>query len=273
MTKPLRVLMLEGDATGPELLQELERKKLPCEIYRDEAAGSLLASLDEYEPDVLMCDVARHRMQRLFRDTVRTLIGVLELKDSYTLGHSERVTAVAFRLAELMGLNEWSRRTLHVSGLLHDVGKVAVPDAVLKKSGALDRAEFRAVQQHVKAGCRIVRSLRDAGHIARVVRHHHERWDGGGYPDGLAGRDIPRLSRLLAVADAFDAMSSTRPYRSPLPREAIVEEFRRGKGRQFDPAIVDNLLRVYPDNRQFAAHLSLVYRKEDPVPGTGTQGQ
>ena len=263
MGKPLRVLMLEGSARRPKsLLQELESEDLPYEIHHDEASRGFLASLDEYDPDVLMYDLASYRMQRFFRDTVRTLVGVLESKDSYTLGHSERVTAVAFRLAELMGLDEDGLRTLHLSGLLHDIGKVAVPDAVLHKPDALTRAEFHIVRRHVRAGCRIIHSIRHAGHIARVVRHHHERWDGAGYPDGLAGHDIPRLSRLLAVADAFDAMSSCRPYRSPLDARSIVAEFRRERGRQFDPAIVDNLLGVYPDDEQFRAHLSLIYRRE-----------
>lgn len=263
MAKPLQVLMLEGPSRGPEsLLKELESEDLSYEIHHDEASRGFLASLDEYNPDVLMCDLASYRMQRFFRDTVRTLIGVLGSKDSYTLGHSERVTAVAFRLAELMGLDESALRTLHLSGLLHDIGKVAVPDAVLQKPDALTRGEFHIVQRHVRAGCRIIQSIRNAGRIARVVRHHHEQWDGGGYPDGLAGADIPRLSRLLAVADAFDAMSSSRPYRSPLDAQSIAREFRRERGQQFDPAVVDNLLKVYPHDEQFRSHLSLIYRRE-----------
>ncbi len=264
MTKPLQVLMLEGPSRGPDsLLQELESRDLPYEIHHDEASQGFLASLQEYQPDVLMCDLANHRMQRFFRDTVRTLVGVLESKDDYTLSHSERVTAVAYRLGELVGMDEDTLGRLHVSGLLHDIGKVAVPDAVLNKPGALSRAEFRTVQTHVRAGCRIIRSIRNAEPIARVVRHHHEHWNGGGYPDGLAERDIPWLSRLLAVADAFDAMSSCRPYRSPLSTGAIVREFRRERGEQFDPAIVDSLLRLYPHDDQFRAHLSLIYRGEE----------
>jgi len=263
MTKPLQVLMLEGPSRGPDaLLQELESRDLPYEIHHGEASRGFLASLQEHQPDVLMCDLANHRMQRFFRDTVRTLVGVLESKDNYTLSHSERVTAVAYRLGELVGMDEDSLSRLHVSGLLHDIGKVAVPDAVLNKPGALSRAEFRTVQTHVRTGCRIIRSIRNAEPIARVVRHHHEHWNGEGYPDGLAGREIPRLSRVLAVADAFDAMSSSRPYRSPLSTGAIVREFRRERGDQFDPAIVDKLLRIYPDSNPFRAHLSLIYRGE-----------
>ena len=133
------------------------------------------------------------------------------------------------------------RSDLYVAGLLHDVGKIGIDDDVLKKCGPLTPEEYRKIQAHVEIGVTILKDLKKLHHILPGVRHHHESFDGNGYPDRLAGEDIPYEARILAVADSFDAMSSNRPYRKRLSLMQIDEIFRKGRGQQWDPAVVDAL--------------------------------
>lgn len=139
------------------------------------------------------------------------------------------------------------RSDLYVAGLLHDVGKIGIEDDVLKKSGPLTQEEFRKIQSHVEIGVTILRDLKKLHHILPGVRHHHESYDGHGYPQGLAGEEIPYEARILAVADSFDAMSSNRPYRRRLSLMQIDEIFRNGRGQQWDPAVVDALFACRSD--------------------------
>ena len=202
------------------------------------------------------------QLQTLFKDTIRTLVDVLESKDTYTRGHSERVTAVALRLAHHMDLDETQIRNLQLAGLLHDIGKLHVPNKILKKSGSLTAPEYETVKKHPSAGAQIIDGIKNAEAIARAVRHHHERWDGEGYPDGIEGDNIPLPSQLLCIADAFDAMASKRPYRDELPEEVIVEEFQREMGKQFAPGPTRKFLDLYQDDEHFRQYLDLVYLRE-----------
>ncbi len=202
------------------------------------------------------------QLQTLFKDTIRTLVDVLESKDTYTRGHSERVTALAVRLAHHMHLDDTQIRNLQLAGLLHDIGKLHVPNDILNKEGSLTAAEYQTVKKHPGAGARIIDGIKNAEVIARAVRHHHERWDGEGYPDGIEGDDIPVLSQLLCIADAFDAMASKRPYRDELPEEVIVEEFGREIGKQFAPAPARKFLDLYQNDEEFRQYLDLVYLRE-----------
>ena len=141
------------------------------------------------------------------------LVAAVDNKDRYTRRHSEDVLTYSLQVAEALGLDEATRHTVAVAALLHDVGKIGVPDAILRKPGALTGAEFEAVRQHPMMGSVIVGAVPGMEGTLDAVRHHHERWDGGGYPFGLAGEAIPLLARLMAVADAFSAMTTDRPYR------------------------------------------------------------
>jgi HD-GYP domain-containing protein (c-di-GMP phosphodiesterase class II) len=141
----------------------------------------------------------------------------------------------------VLGLSANERGDLYLCGLLHDVGKIGVKDAVLQKPGPLTPEEFGEIRQHVRIGVQILSDLKKLHHLLPGVAHHHENYDGTGYPEGLAGEEIPRIARILAVADAFDAMSSTRPYRRRLAAEQIDRIFRDGSGSQWDPSIVDAL--------------------------------
>ncbi len=175
--------------------------------------------------------------QRMFVGSLRALTASIDAKDRYTCGHSERVAHVAALLARAAGLDERQAERVHICGLVHDVGKIGVPEAVLTKPGRLTPDEFRLIRLHPEIGHRILKDIPLLEDILPGVLHHHERWDGKGYPHGLAGEAIPRIARLIGLADAFDAMSSTRAYRAAAPRAAVLAEIAKCAGTQFDPAL------------------------------------
>lgn len=166
---------------------------------------------------------------------------VIEARDHYTGGHSWRLSQMARLLARQAGLSSAGVLGATVGAWLHDLGKVAVPDAILLKPGPLDAAERTAIRQHPRIGRAILADHPAAGLVIDPVAHHHERWDGTGYPDGLAGEDIPLTARLVAVVDVFDALTSVRPYRTPLKVEAALEALRADAGHHFDGRFVDLL--------------------------------
>jgi len=174
---------------------------------------------------------------------VRALVAAIEAKDEYTRGHSERVTEYALTMARHFDLKDDRINTLELAGFLHDIGKIAVPESILHKPGRLTDEEFEVIKQHPRTGHDILRQMEGTEALAEVVLHHHERWDGKGYPEGLTGSDIPLLSRLLAVADTFDAMGSKRPYRDRIVQSAVLDEIKRNAGSQFDPEVAEALLK------------------------------
>lgn len=176
-------------------------------------------------------------LNRTYRKALSLLMSIVEARDPYTRGHSERVAAYCVALGRQMGIPSWRWEALHEAGLLHDLGKLVIPIEIVRKSGPLTDEEYRQVQRHSEAGAELVAGFGPNDDLATAVRHHHERYAGGGYPDGLVSRQIPLWSRIIAVADAFDAMTSTRPYRSALSVEQALSEIRVGTGRQFDPEV------------------------------------
>jgi HD-GYP domain-containing protein (c-di-GMP phosphodiesterase class II) len=176
--------------------------------------------------------------QSLFLGTMRALSASIDAKDRYTQGHSERVAALSKAIALAMDLGPEAAERLHLAGLLHDVGKIGVPEAVLTKQGKLTDAEFDAIKLHPTIGHKILRGIPLLSDVLPAVLHHHERWDGRGYPDKIANESIPVYARIVAVADTFDAMSSNRSYRAALPRPQVLHELRRCAGSQLDPAAV-----------------------------------
>ncbi|MEU9129075.1 HD-GYP domain-containing protein [Kitasatospora sp. NPDC048540] len=183
-----------------------------------------------------------HREQAAHRATVQALVQAVEIKDAYTRGHSERVGRASVLIARQLGMAEDRIRTLHFAGTLHDVGKLAVATELLRRNGPLSEAERHAVEVHPVAGHELVRDLAFLGEARDGILHHHERLDGRGYPDGLAGSRIPEFARIISVADAFDSMTSTRSYRRGRPVDEAVAELGRCAGSQFDPVMVGALV-------------------------------
>ncbi|MFG0331356.1 MAG: HD domain-containing phosphohydrolase [Phycisphaerales bacterium] len=174
-------------------------------------------------------------VQLMFLGTLEALSSAIDAKDRYTCGHSERVALLSRDLAHAIGLGDEVVERVHISGLVHDVGKIGVPEAVLCKPGRLTDAEFDLVKKHPEIGARILKDIPHFDDIIPGVMFHHEKYDGRGYPHGLAGEDIPLFGRIIAIADSFDAMSSTRTYRAARPRTEVIEEIARCAGSHFDP--------------------------------------
>jgi HD-GYP domain-containing protein (c-di-GMP phosphodiesterase class II) len=184
--------------------------------------------------------VHRHQdLKDLLVGLTRSLATTLDAKDSYTYGHSERVARIAVELGREMGMDGDELGDIYLAGLLHDVGKIGIRDTVLRKPGALTPEEHEHIKQHVTIGYSILAELRQIRNLLPGVLYHHERIDGTGYPDGLAGENIPLLARILAVADAYDAMSNARPYREAMPCRRVEEILTQGAGTQWDKRIVD----------------------------------
>lgn len=194
--------------------------------------------------------IENHRLVQSTRDhqleTTRALVDSLEAKDPFIRGHSSRVTQHALRIAETMKLSLEERRIIYYGGHLHDIGKIGVPERILQKPGALTDDEFRAITLHPEIGARLLRRLSFVDEVKPIVRHHHERWDGRGYPDGLSGEEIPVLAAVVSIADAFDAMTSGRSYRNAASYAEAREEIRRHRGTQFRPDATDAFLDI-PD--------------------------
>jgi putative nucleotidyltransferase with HDIG domain len=191
-------------------------------------------------------DVRRlyHQMQRAICQSLLGLANALEAKDPYTRGHSERVAALSRRVASALGLAPAVVDVVGQAGLLHDIGKIGVPEAILRKPGPLSPDEWQIMRAHPVIGAQIVAPFEFFEGAARAIRHHHERWDGSGYPDGLAHQAIPLEARIVAVADVFDALTSARPYRGALARDAARAVLVHEAGRTLDETIVAALLGV-----------------------------
>jgi HD-GYP domain-containing protein (c-di-GMP phosphodiesterase class II) len=189
---------------------------------------------------------ALDRLRESYLDMIKTLAFVVEAKDPGTRAHLERTHDYAVALAEVVDPELAADERLRYGFLLHDVGKIGVPEAVLNKPGPLDEEEWEVMRTHPLLGEQMVAGIKSLGHAVAVIRSHHERWDGDGYPHGLAGEAIPVGARIFAVADAFDAMTSNRPYRRALPFERAFQEIVDGAGSQFDPTMVEAFTAIAP---------------------------
>lgn len=178
-------------------------------------------------------------------EMVNALAAALDAKSHFTSGHSERVAEFSLLLAQGMALSEYEQQRIHIGAHLHDIGKIGIPDAVLNKPGRLTAVEFAEIRQHPVIGANIVGQVKVLRKVIDIVRFHHERFDGRGYPDGLQGSNIPLGARIVAVADALDAMISFRPYRTAYTLKDAFAEIKSCRGSQFDPDIVDVLFDMY----------------------------
>jgi putative nucleotidyltransferase with HDIG domain len=224
---------------------------------------------------------SRHlvRQQAGLRDalvgTIRALANAVDARDQATGNHSARVGEYAASIARAMGRPDREVREAEAAGYLHDIGKIGIPDAILTKPGPLSKDEWVAIQGHALLGYEILRPVPIPEPVKLAVRHSHECWDGSGYPDGLAGEEIPLLTRIVSVADTYEALTTARPYRAAWTPQEAVEEIRRGSGTQFDPRVVEALLTTWPqwvqrkaDTR--GAKVVRLTRETPPVPSRGS---
>ncbi len=184
------------------------------------------------------------KLEKAYMESIQTVRYTVEAKDTYTRGHSDRVSEYSVLIGEKLGLGEEDIRRLRIGGLFHDVGKIGVPDSILQKNGKLSEDEYSEIKNHPTIGAHILSSASIFQDIIPIVKHHHERYDGRGYPGQLKGEDIPFLARITSVADSFDAMVSRRIYRESLSTEKAISEIENNKGTQFDPKIADAFLDI-----------------------------
>jgi len=242
--------------TKPFKLDYLEREvieKVNAQLFEDlreelEEKGKLIAQLAS---EVDQVNELNKKLKRNFYQTILSLATALEGRDRYTHGHSERVDLyskiIAEELDESYGwdIDDEFLENLHIESRLHDVGKIAIPDNVLNKPGRLTEDEYQQIQAHPVKSSHILAPLEDLKESAEVIRHHHERIDGKGYPSGYKGTEIPARSRIISVADSYDAMTSDRPYRTAMPIDQAMQELEKNKGTQFDTDVVDAFIGAF----------------------------
>ena len=184
------------------------------------------------------------RLENAYLESIQTLRYTVEAKDKYTRGHSDRVSAFSTLIGQKLGLSAEDIKTLEIGGLFHDIGKIGVPDSIIQKTDKLTDDEYSQIKNHPSIGAHILSNATIFKNIIPIVKHHHERYDGHGYPSQLKGTDIPYLARITSIADSFDAMTSKRTYRDSLPLEVVKSEFKNNKGTQFDHEITDVVLDI-----------------------------
>lgn len=198
----------------------------------------------------------RERLDRMNTNIIRALAYTIDAKDCYTSGHSQRVADYAVAIAKRMGKSEEEQKIIYYAGLLHDVGKIRIPESVISKPEKPTEEEYEQIKVHPISGYHILKGIHDDERIAYAAKYHHERYDGKGYPNGLEGENIPEIARIIGVADAYDAMASNRSYRNALPQDVIRSEIEMGKGKQFDEKIADIMIQIIDEDKDYSLRQS-----------------
>lgn len=208
-----------------------------------------------YQKKALSSKIAeKEHVERMSLQMVRTLANTIDAKDSYTNGHSTRVAKYSVMIAKRMGYEGEKLTLLEYSALLHDIGKIGIPNKIINKTSRLDDDEYEVIKTHPGIGSKILEEISEIPDIAIGAKYHHERFDGRGYPEGLCGQDIPEVARIIGIADAYDAMTSNRSYRDLLSQEIVRGEIVKGKGAQFDPDIADVMLSIIDEDKDYILH-------------------
>ena len=216
-------------------------------ILKDEYVLKILAVLADKTAITVENVGLNEAMRSFYLEMVETLTRVIDAKDSYTHDHGTRASARARRISEELGLDEELVREIEYAALLHDIGKIGISELILRKPSRLTPQEYETIKKHTAIGYQILHPIQFLGRVPKIVLHHHEWYNGTGYPAGLRGEEIPIGSRVVSVIDAWDAMVSDRPYRKALPSARALEELREGRGGQFDPQVVDVFVHLYLD--------------------------
>lgn len=196
-------------------------------------------------------EIKTAELESLSVHVVQTLAETIDAKDSYTNGHSTRVAMYSKEIAKRYGYSHERQEEIYMLGLLHDVGKIGIPDSIINKPGRLSDEEYALIKEHPAKGAKILSNVTEMPKLVTGARWHHERYDGKGYPDGLKGDDIPEEARIIAVADAYDAMTSNRSYREIIPRERVISEIERGMGTQFDQRFAEIMLKMIEEDKDY----------------------
>ena len=195
--------------------------------------------------------IQSEKLQKMSMQVIAALAEAIDAKDQYTHGHSGRVASYSVEIAKRAGHSESAQNYIYMAVLLHDMGKIGIPDAVLNKPSTLTDEEYELIKSHPVIGWEIMRKISELADLLPGIRNHHERYDGKGYPDGLKGDDIPLIARIIATADAYDAMTSRRRYSDITPQEKVRAEFEAGKGKQFDPVFADIMIEIIDEDKDF----------------------
>ena len=252
--KELYILLLTGHKDMAPPLETIKRLDIQGYCEKSDKFDQLLLLVESGIKSVKQMDEIKRineelsesneKLEKAYLDMVQTLRYTVEAKDTYTRGHSDRVSEYSVLIGEKLGLPEDQIKTLRIGGLFHDIGKIGIPDSILLKPDKLSDDEYSQIKNHPSIGAHILGSAEIFKDIIPIVKHHHERYDGNGYPSRLKGEEIPYIARIAAVADTFDAMTSRRSYRGPIDIEHVKEEIKRCEGTQFDPQIAEVFLEI-----------------------------
>lgn len=252
--KELYILLLTGHKDLAPPLETIKRLDIQGYCEKSDKFDQLLLLIESGIKAINQMNIikrindelkeASQKLEQAYMESIETLRYTVEAKDPYTRGHSDRVSEYSVLIGKYLGLSEKDLHTLKVGGLFHDVGKIGIPDAILLKPGKLTNDEYSEIKNHPAIGVHILSNARIFAEIIPIVKHHHERYDGFGYPSNLKGEDIPYFARIAAVADTFDAMTSRRTYRDSLGLDIVKDEINKNKGIQFDPQIADIFLNI-----------------------------
>lgn len=250
--KPFQLKVIEKSVKRAFEQHEIKSLKNRYQFHLEELVAERNAEVDK----------ALEQVENSYHTTLKALVQALETRDFETHGHSERVVTFSLRLGHELGLDKDALRNLELGALLHDIGKIGVPDAILRKPAALNEEEWNKMKQHPHHGQMILRNIPFLEHAAQLVAQHHEKWDGSGYPYGLRGEDIDLSARIFAVVDAFDAMVSNRVYRPGRPYRDALEELECCAGTQFDPLVVEAFKNIPPEDWQVLRERSMTEKQE-----------
>lgn len=242
-------ILITAYADSTSLMSAINEGKIYRYIRKPWNPGDLLniikASFEVYQLNIDNQSLALD-LKELFSGTIAAITEALDAKDHYTFGRSKRVTFYSLKTGQALDLSDTELSELELAGLLHDIGMIGVPEAVLNKPGNLTQEEFDQIKKHVITGAKILEEIKQLRSVIRTVSFHHERYDGKGYPYGLTGEDIPISSQIIAIADTYDGMTSDRAYRKGLPHEYAIEEIKKASGKQFSPKVVEAFIKIIP---------------------------
>ncbi len=234
-----------------KVLTENVNLSVKLKKFNQELIDRVITATNSLENEAALNMELYRKTQHLFINTTKALISAIDAKDPYTYGHTERMAKISLAIFDEYCLTtkvpekEKIRETLELSSLLHDIGKIGIHDKVLLKPGSLNDKEWEEIKKHPIIGSNILESIKELNEVSEVISHHHEKYDGSGYISGLKGNEIPLLSRIIAIADAFDAMTSSRPYRKKMNINLALQEIDKNSGTQFDPALIEVFKSAY----------------------------